>query len=176
MIRIQLKHRESYTGIYVIFEVKLTFEILTVRGQQNLFLTHERKFFWKCQVFETENVSTWVGLIPPIFRFMPNALTVWAVRARHLLSHVCEYWLWWYKYFWSKVNIWNVNCAWATAFVFDTRTDVLLKVSSFWDRKCLDMRGTRTPNVRIHAECSKRLSYQGQTFAVPCLWILALVI
>ena len=71
--------------------------------------------------------------------------------------------------FWSKVNILNVNCARATAFIFDTR-------QSFWDRKCTDLRGTRTPNIRIHAECSKLLSYQGQTFAVPCCWILALVV
>ena len=25
---------------------------------------------------------------------MPNSLTILAIRARHLLSHVCEYWLW----------------------------------------------------------------------------------
>ena len=39
------------------------------------------------------------------------------------------YWLWWLRYFLSKVNIWNVNCAWATTFILDTRTDVLVKVS-----------------------------------------------
>ena len=44
----------------------------------------------------------------------------------------------------------------------------LWKCQSFWDRKCLDLRGIRTPNLRIHAECSNHLSYQGQTFAVPC--------
>ena len=44
------------------------------------------------------------------------------------------------------------------------------------ERKCLDLRGTRTPNLRIHAECSNHLSYQGQTFAVPCIWILPLAI
>ena len=38
--------------------------------------------------------------------------------------------------FWSKVNIWNVNSARATAFIYDTRTDVLVKVSRFLDRKC----------------------------------------
>ena len=64
--------------------------------------------------------------------------------------------------------MWNVNCARATAFIFDTRTGVLEKVSKFWDRKCLDLRGTRNPNLRIHAEFSNLLSYQGQTFAVPC--------
>ena len=35
------------------------------------------------------------------------------------------------RYFWSKVNIWYVNCARATAFIFETRTDVLVKVSKF---------------------------------------------
>ena len=34
------------------------------------------------------------------------------------------------KIFSSKVNIWNVNCARAAAFIFDPRTDVLVKVSS----------------------------------------------
>ena len=51
----------------------------------------------------------------------------------------------------------------------------LWKCPSFWDRKCLDLRGTRIHNLRIHAECYNHLSYQGQTFAVPCFWTLALV-
>ena len=38
-------------------------------------------------------------------------------------------------YFWSKVDIWNVNCALATALIFDTRTDVLVKVSKFLRQK-----------------------------------------
>ena len=57
-----------------------------------------------------------------------------------------------------------------------TRTDVLVKVTKFWDRKSLDLRGTRTPNLRIHAEWSNYLSYQGQTCAAPCFLILALVV
>ena len=71
-----------------IFVVKLTTKILTMRGQQHSFSTHERKFLWKCR--------------------------------------------------------------------------------SFRDRLCIDPRGTRTPNLRIHAEYSDYLSYQGQAFAVPC--------
>ena len=78
---------------------------------------------------ETENVSTWGGLEPPTFGFMLNAATTWAIRARHLLSHVFEYCLWLYRYFWRKVNIWNVKCAWATALIFDPPMDVLVKVS-----------------------------------------------
>ena len=63
-----------------------------------------------------------------------------------------EYWLWQYRYSLSKVNIWNVNCARTTSFIFDTRMVVLVRPS----------------NLRIHAECSILLSYQGHTFAVPC--------
>ena len=63
------------------------------------------------KVFETENIPTWGGLEPPTFGFMPNALAIWAIRARHLLSHVFEYWLWRYRYFQSKANIWNVDGA-----------------------------------------------------------------
>ena len=49
----------------------------------------------------------------------------------------------------------------ATTFIFDTRTGVLSKYQSFLDRICLDLRGTRTPTLRIHAERSNLLSYQG---------------
>ena len=38
-------------------------------------------------------------------------------------------------YFWSEVYIWNVNCARATASVFDSRTDVHVKVSKFLRQK-----------------------------------------
>ena len=95
--------------------------MLTVRGQQHSFSTQERVFLGKCQSFWKENVSTWGGLEPPTFGFTLNALTYWAIRARHLLSHVVENWLWRCGYLWSKVNIWNINCARATAFIFDTQ-------------------------------------------------------
>ena len=52
------------------------------------FSTHERVFLWKCQGFRDRNVSTWGGLEPPTFRLMPKALAIWAMKARHLLSHV----------------------------------------------------------------------------------------
>ena len=48
------------------------------------------------------------------------------------------------------------------------------KCRSFRYRKCLDLTGTRTHDLRIHGEISSHLSYQGQKFAVPCYWILAL--
>ena len=45
----------------------------------------------------------------------------------------------------------------------------LWKCQSFRDRKCLSLRGTRTPNLRIHAECSNHLRSRGQIFAVHVL-------
>ena len=79
---------------------------------------------------------------PPTFGFVPSALPYWAIRARHLLSHVfntgsgnIDIFVWRYRYFWSKVNIWYVNCGWATAFIVDTPTGVLVKVSKFLRQK-----------------------------------------
>ena len=98
--------------------------------------------------------------------------TMWCSSTSYWMTVMSNVlWLWvvkWFVIFLSKANIWNVNCARATTFIFDTQTGVLVKVSKFWDRKCLNLKGTRTPNLRIHAECSNLLSYQGQTFAVPC--------
>ena len=76
-------------------------------------------------VFETKNVSTWGWLEPPTFGFMPNTVAIWAIRARHLVPHVVKHWLWSYKYFWSKVDIWNVNWTQVTTFIFDTQTGFL---------------------------------------------------
>ena len=169
----------AYWGTTYIREltVKLTFEMLTVHGQQHSFLTYERVFLWKCQSFWDRKFLDLRGTRTSNLRIHAECSNLLRYQAKHLLSHVSEHWLWRYRYFWSKVNIWNVNCARATAFIFDTQTGVLVKVSkSFWDRKCLDLRGTRTPNLRIHAVCSNLLSYQGQTFGVPCFSTLALVV
>ena len=45
----------------------------------------------------------------------------------------------------SKVNIWNVNCAWATALIFDTRTGVLVKMSKFLRQKMSWPKGDLNP-------------------------------
>ena len=83
---------------WIIFEVKWIFEMLTVRGQQHSFSTHGRCSCECVKAVETENVSSWVGLEPPTFGFMPNALTIWAIRARYLPSHVFEHWFWRYRW------------------------------------------------------------------------------
>ena len=77
-----------------------------------------------------------------------------------------------YIFIWSNVNIWNANFARATAFINDTRTDVLVKLSKFLRQKMSRSEGDLNwgPNHRIHAECPNHLIYQGQTFAVPCFF------
>ena len=47
--------------------------------------------------------------------------------------------------FLSKVNIWNVNCSRAVAFIFDPRTDVLVKVSTFLRQKMSRPEGDSNP-------------------------------
>ena len=76
---------------------------------------------------------------------MPNSLSICAIRARHLLWHVFEYWLWRYRVFLSKVDVWNINSVWATAFMFDTRRDVLVKVSKFLRQKMFRPEGDSNP-------------------------------
>ena len=66
-------------------------------------------------------------------------------QGQNLLSPVAEYWFWRYGYFCSEVNIWNVNCARATALIFDSRTDVPVKVSSLWDEKMSRPEGKSNP-------------------------------
>ena len=119
--------------------------MLTARGQQHSFSTHERVFLWKCQSFWYRKCLDLKGTRTPNLRIHANALTYWAIRAGHLLSHVFEHWPWRYRYFWSKVYIWNVNCARTTAFIFDTRTGVLVKVSKFLRQKMSRPEGDSNP-------------------------------
>ena len=144
--------------------------MLTVHGQQHSFSTHERVFLGKCQsLWDRKYLDLRGTRTPPTFPFMPNALTYWAIRARHLLSHVVEYWLWRYRYFFKVKSTFEMLTVRGQQHSFLTHERVFLgKCQSFSDRKCLDLRGTRTPNLRFHAECSDLLSYQDQTFAVPC--------
>ena len=147
------------TSISSFFKVKSTFEMLTVHRQQHSFSTHERVLLWQCQNFWDRNCLDLKGTRTPNLRIYAKCSNLLIyIRARHLLSLVFEYWLWWCRYFRSNVYIWNVNSARATAFIIFPRMDILWKVHNFLDRKCIDIRETRTPNLRIHAECSNPLS------------------
>ena len=76
-----------------------------------------------------------------------------------------------YRYMYICVYIYICMCVniWGQQHSFSTHEQMFL-----W--KCLDLKETRTPNLRIHDEYSNHLSYQGRTFAAPCFWILALAV
>ena len=78
--------------------------------------------------------------------------------------------------FWSKGNIWHVNCVRATTFISDPRTDIPVKVSKFFRHSMSRPEGDSNLQPGIHTECFNHSSYQGQTFVVPCFLILALVV
>ena len=78
---------------------------------------------------------------PPTFGFMPNAITYWARRARHLLSHVLNTGSGGIDIFEVKLTFEMLNVR-GQQHSFSTHERVFLwKCRRFWDRKCLDLRG-----------------------------------
>ena len=95
-------------------------------------------------------------------------LTIWTIRAGHLLSHVLNTGFGDIDIYFKVKLTFEILTLRRQQHSFSTHDRMCLwKCKSFWDRKCLDLWGTRPPNLRIHAECPNHLSYQGQTFAVP---------
>ena len=134
-------------------------------------------FYW-ARDYLSMLLLKWIHVSKRGPRCLPKYFHVtWPYWDRHIITPVvvnnnqirCGYFL-------SKVNIWNFNRARVTAFIFDSRTYVFVKVSNFFRQKMSRHEGTRTPNLPIHAECSNHLSYHGHTFAVSCFGILALVV
>ena len=114
---------------------KLTFEMLTVRGQQHSLSTHKRVFLRKCQSFWDRKCLDLRGTRTPNLRIHAECSNHLSYQGQTFAVPCFEHWFWRYRYFWSKVNIWNVNCVRATAFTFDTWTGVLEKVSKFLRQK-----------------------------------------
>ena len=101
------------------FVVKSTFELLTVCGQQHSFSNHERMFFWKCWnlLYRKCLNLRWTRI--PNLRFHAEISNHLSYQGQTFAVPCFEYWLWRYtcRYFCSKVNVWNINCARATAFI-----------------------------------------------------------
>ena len=194
----------------------LTFEMLTVRGQQHSFSTHERMFLWKCRSFWDRNCldlrGTWTpnllihakslrwrhngrdscaGNSPGTGGEFPaqmasnaesvsiwwrhHGLTIWAISP-DICCPMFEYWLWRYRYFWNRVNIWNVDCVRATSFIFDTRTDVLVKVATHDDVIKWKHFPRYWPFVRGIHRSPVNSPHKGQwrgafMFSLICVWI-----
>ena len=157
-----------YVICICIFEVKLTFEILTVCGQQHSFSTHQRVFLRKCESFRDRD---WLDLRGTR---IPN-LQIHAEWSNHLSYQGQTFAVLFFSDTGSgSTDIFQIKLTFETLTVSGQQHSFLthermflIKRQSSWNRKCLDLRGTRTPNLRIHAECSNHSSYQGQTFAVP---------
>ena len=146
------------SGQMDVFEVKLTFEMLTMRGQQHSFSTHELVFLGKVSKFLRQKMSRPEGdsnlqpsdscrMLQPIELSGPD------ICCPMLLNTGSD-----------GVDIFEVKLTFEMLTVrgqqhsFSTHERVFLgKCQSLWDRKCLDLRRTRTSNLRIHAECSNLL-------------------
>ena len=74
-------HGIDYAGCLVVKQM------LTVCRQQHSFSTPKRMFLWTCHSFQDRKCLDLWGTRTPTFLF------TWAIRARHLLSHVFEYYL-----------------------------------------------------------------------------------
>ena len=128
-----------------IFGVMLTFDMLTVRGQQHSFSTHERVHLWMCQSFWDRKCLDLRGTRTPNLRIHAECSNLLSYQVPTFAVPCFEHWLWRYRCFWSKVYIWYVNCALATAFNFDTWMGVLVKVSNFLRQKTYRPEGDSNP-------------------------------
>ena len=102
-------------------------------------------FCGSVEVFEAENISTWEGLEPHIFGFMPNAVTIWSIRARHFLFHVFEHWL--YRYFLVKL-IFEMLTVRSQQHSFSTDSRMFFwKCQRFWRQKMCGPERDSKPNL-----------------------------
>ena len=85
------------------------------------------------------------GLEPPTFGFMPNSLPVELLGSDIFYPMFSDTGSVSTYISFCKASIWNVYCERATVFIFDSRMGVLENGEHFYDRKCLDPAGTRTP-------------------------------
>ena len=147
-----------------IFEVKLIFEMSAVRGQQHSNSTHERMFLWKCRSFLERKCVNLGGVEPPTHY---NDVIMGAIASQITSLTIV------YSTDYSDVDQRKHQSSAPVAFVWGIhrgpvnsphRWPVTRKMFPFDDVIML----------RIFAECFNHLSYRGQTFAVPCVWIMAL--
>ena len=126
----------SIHTLYSYFWSKVNIWIVNCARAQHSFSTHGRVFLWKCQSFWDRKRLDLRGIRTPNLGIRAKCSNLLSHQGQTFAVPCFEHWLWWYRYFRLKVNIWKANCARAIAFIFDTRTGVLVKVSEFWDRKC----------------------------------------
>ena len=147
------------SGGIEIFEVKSTFDMLTVRGQQHSFSTHERMFLWKCQIFWDRKCLDLRGPRTPNLQIHAECFSLLSYQGQTFAVPCFEHWLGRYRFFKVKLTFDMLTVRWQQHSISTHEWAFLWKCQIFWDRKRIDLRGTRTPNPRIHAECSNLLSF-----------------
>ena len=77
---------------------------------------------------------SWLSHWQPVVLFRSSSYLEYRTKGRCQRLYIC-----------SKVNIWYVSCARATAFIFDTWTGALVKVSQFLRQKMSRPEGDSNP-------------------------------
>ena len=135
--------------------------MLTVGGQQHWFWTHKRMCSWMCQSFWDRKCLDLRGTRTPNLRIHAECSNHFELSGPDIC---CPMFVntgsGGIDIFWSKVNIWNVICARVTAFIFDTRTDVLVKVSNFFRQNVSTWGGFKPPTFGLMPNALTILSYQ----------------
>ena len=108
-------------------------------------------------VLRTGSISIRRGCEPPTCGFMPNNITFELSHfpSRILITGSCGL-----DSFVCTFSNWTLTQS--AAFIFDSRPDVIVEVSKFWDGKYIDLRGARTPNLRIQAAGVEFSKYQAR--------------
>ena len=129
---------------------------------------------WKCRSFWDKECLDW-KVTRTQTGFMPNALTIWAIRARHLLAHVLEHWFRQYKYVF-QVKIWRKKMCTGNSIHFLTHEHMFFTCESVEVFVTENIRPEGNSNSQPSDLCRMlyHLSYQGQTFPGLCLehWLL----
>ena len=97
---------------------------------------------WKYHSSHSPSLNWWPHLRPSL-QSICWCLVSW--QSVPLFLRYSKFHIQSWKFFWSKVHNWNVNCAWATKFIFDTRMDALVKVSKFLRQKISRPEGDSNP-------------------------------
>ena len=134
-----------YIYIYVYTEVKLTFEMLTVRGQQHSFSTHERVFLWKCQSYWDRKCVDLRGTRTPNLRIHDECSNLLSYQGQTFAVLCFEHWLWWYRYFWELT--FEILTVRGQQHQFSI---VFVKVSKFLRQKMSRPEGDSNPQIYIY--------------------------
>ena len=131
LIVLNLDHKHLQWSVWYFFYVKLTFEMSTGRGHTAFIF--ENTSGCSCESFWDRKCLDLRGTQTPNLWIHAQCSNLLRYQGQHLLSHFFNTGPGGIDIFKSKANIWNVNCARATAFIFDTRTGVLVKVVNLID-------------------------------------------